>query len=217
MKRKQMVPLVIAIIAILMATNGLLSYNWYIEQREFKLPGDEGTIKTDLGYGIRGVHNHTRLRFNGTTLDEEERVESYEDFIGPDTMAGPVASRMLIIMAIGIIMAALFIPLAFISQTGGLESRVGKWGPYIPLYVAQVSAIILIVAPIWFSYEFIVGLDMDMFTLTNAPSQALGDMAGWWVIFGGLFIQVSAIMALSRTRLIYIEPLDEVKQPKPLE
>ena len=145
------------------------------------------------------------------------RIETVTRTAGMPASERSVASTMLILMAIGIIMAALFIPLAFISQTGGLESRVGKWGPYIPLYVAQVSAITLIVAPIWFSYEFIMGLDMDMFALTNAPSQALGDMAGWWVILGGLFIQVSAFMALSRTRLIYIEPLDEVKKPKPLE
>ena len=217
MKPKHMVPLVLVVVAILLAAYGMLSYSWYVEYRETKLLGDEGTIKTDLGYGLRGVQNHTRHRLNGTTLEEEERVQSYDDFIGKGNLVGPVASRMMLLLLIGIVMAALFIPLAFVSQTSGLEDRVGKLGPYIPLYVAQVAAITLIVSPIWFSYEFITALDVDMYELTNAPSQALGDMAAWWVITGGLLIQVAAFMALSRTRLVYIEPLDEVKQAEPME
>jgi len=217
MKRKHMVPIVLGVIALMMATYGLLSYGWYLEHREEDLPNKEGVIKTDLGYGIRGVSNHTVHRLNGTTLDEDERVQSHDDFLGDGNKAGPVASRMLTIMLIGIIMTALFLPLAYISQTIGLEVWVGKLGSYLPFYVAQVAAITFILAPIWFSFEFIKGLDIDMEVLTNAPSQALGDMAGWWVIFGGVIIQVAAFMALSRTRLIYIEPLDEVKTPEPME
>ncbi len=217
MKPKQMVPLVLAVVAILMASYGMLSYSWYQEYRETKLLGDEGIIKTDLGYGLRGVQNHTQHKLNGTTLEEEEKVQSYDDFIGKGNEAGPVASRMILLMFIGIVMAVLFIPLVFITQTGGLEDHVGKLGPYIPLYVAQVAAFTLVASPIWFSYEFIMALDMDMYKLTNAPSQALGEMAGLWVIFGGVLIQVAAFMALSRTRLVYIEPLDEVKTPEPME
>lgn len=217
MKRKQMVPLVLAVLAILMATYGLVSYGWYLEGRESSLPDDGGNIKTELGYGIRGVSNHTRLMLNGTMLDESDTVHTYDEFLGDGNMAGPVASRMMTIMLIGIVMAVLFLPLAFMSQTGGLDDKVGKWGSYLPLYAAQVSAITFILAPIWFSYEFVMALDMDMMEITNAPSQALGDMSGWWVIFGGVLIQIAAVMALSRTRLVYIKPLDGPRTPEPME
>jgi hypothetical protein len=216
MKGKQMVPIALAAVAIMLATYGLFSYGWYLEQRETDNPDEEGVIKTDLGYGIRGVSNHTRYMFNGTLLDEEETVHSYDEFIGDDNLAGQVASTMWTLMLIGILMTVIFIPLAYISQTGGLEARIGKWGPYLPLYVAQVAAVTLIVSPIWFTYEFIVGLDIDMNELTNAPSQAVGDMSGWLIVFAGVLVQAAAFMAISRTRLIYIEPLDEAKTPEPL-
>jgi hypothetical protein len=217
MKRKQMVPIAMAVVAIILASYGLLSYDWYVEYREFQLPDDEGVIKTDLGYGILGVSNHTRHNLNRTTLDEEDRVLSYDDFTGLSSKAGQVASTMWVLMLIGIILSVVFIPLAIASQTGGLESRIGKWGPYVPLYIAQVAAITFILAPMWFSYEFIYGLDMDAFVLTNAPSQALGDMSGWYVVFAGVAIQAAAVMAISRTRLVYIKPLDEAKTPEPME
>jgi hypothetical protein len=210
-------PCILAVVTILLAVYGMMSYDWYEESREIPSSEGEGNYKSDLGYGPRGVHNYTRLAFNGSTLDEEESVQTYEEFNGPETEAGPVADTMFQLLIIGIVMTVLFIPLAYISQTSGLEGRVGKWGPYIPLYVAQVAAITLILAPIWFSYEFVQALDMDAMRLTNAPSQALGAMAGWWVIFGGIVIQVAALMAISRTRLIYIEPLDEAKTPEPIE
>lgn len=214
MKRKHMVPVVLAVLAILMGLYGLLSYGWYLEERVTSLPDDGGNIKTELDYGIRGVANHTRHMQNGTMLDQKDTVHTYDEFLGEGNMAGPVAARMTTIMLIGIIMAVLFIPLALMSQTGGLDDLVGKWGSYLPLYTAQVSAITLILAPIWFSYEFITGLDMDMMEATRAPSQALGQLTGWWVIFAGVLIQIAAVMALSRTRLIYIEPLDETNTPE---
>jgi hypothetical protein len=212
-----MAPLVLAVVAIMFASYGLLSHGWYLEYRETDLPDDEGRIRTNLGYGIMGVSNSTKHKLNGTTLDGEDRVQSYDEFMGLKSKAGQVANTMMVLMLIGIVMCALFIPLAFISQTGGLEARLGKWGPYIPLYVAQVAAITFFLAPIWFSYEFIYGLDMDAYALTDAPSQALGDMSGWWVVFGALLIQVAALMAISRTRLIYIEPLGEGKTPEPMK
>ncbi len=218
MKTKHVVPLVLAMIGIILATYSLMSFGWYEEYRESSLPDDGGNVKTDLGYGIRGVHNHTRIMLNSTMLDEEEKVQDYDDFHGGiDSMAGQVAARMWLVMLIGILMAVLFLPLAYISQTKGLEDRLGRWGAYVPLYVAQVSAITLILAPIWFSYEFTMGLDMDAMELTNNPSQALGAMGAWYVIFAGIFIQVAALMALSRTRLVYIKPLDEASTPEPME
>lgn len=217
MKRKAMIPIVLVIVGIILSVYGMLSYEWYLEHRETQFPGDEANVKTDLSYGIRGVHNHTRLRLNGTTLEEETKVHSYDEFLGEENLAGPVASTTILVLTIGIIMAALFIPLAFVLQSGELETRIGKWGPYIPLYVAQVAAFTLVVSPIVFSYGFITALDADMYDLTDAPSQALGDMSGWWVIFGGLLIQVAAFMAISRTRLIYIEPLDEIRKAEALK
>lgn len=218
MRKQALYALAFAIVAIIIYAYGMVSYDWYTEEREQPLVDEDGVLKSDIGYGLRGVNNHTRHRFNGTTLDEEEKVQGYDDFIGTkDTKASGVASTMNIMMIIALVMMVLFLPLVYLSSGGGLEQRFGKIGPYIPLLVAQIAALLLIIGPMWFSYAFITALDDDIGKVTGEPSQALGGMTGFWVIVGGIFIQVGALMALSRTRLIYIEPLDEVKQPKPLE
>jgi hypothetical protein len=114
---------------------------------------------------------------------------------------------MFLIMIAAIALAGLFIPLVYLSSEQNLDESMGRLGPYIPLIVAQIAAILLIVGPIWFSHALTTGLDEDMNEITGEPSQALGGMTGFWVIMGGLLVQVGAIMALSRTRLTYIEPL----------
>lgn len=218
MRKQALYALVLAIVAIIIAAYGIVSYGWYTEEREQPLVDEDGILRSEIGYGLRGVNNRTLHRFNGTTLDEEEKVQGYDDFIGAkETKASAVASAMNILMIVALAMAVLFLPLVYLTSGGSFEQRVGKIGPYIPLLVAQVAALLLIIGPIWFSYAFITALDDDIGRITGEPSQALGGMTGLWVIVGGILIQMAAVMALSRTRLIYIEPLDEVKQAGPLD
>jgi hypothetical protein len=208
MKKQAKSAIVLGIVGLLFAVYGLTSHGWYNEEREHDLDDEEGFLRSHIGYGIRGVSNLTLHRFNGTTLDEEEKVQDYDDFIGVEgTRAAEAGSTMFLIMIAAIALAGLFIPLVYLSSEQNLDESMGRLGPYFPLIVAQIAAILLIVGPIWFSHALTTGLDEDMNEITGEPSQALGGMTGFWVIMGGLLVQVGAIMALSRTRLTYIEPL----------
>lgn len=208
MKRQAVRAIVLAVIALVLIIVGMLSWDWYTEERdETDRASGERTLSV-YGYGLRGVMNNTRVSLNETVLSAEEKVQDYDDFVGlKNSRAGKAVASMNIIMLVALVMVIIFIPLVYLASAGSLEANVGRIGPYIPIIVAQVAALLLIVGPIWFTWTFAHGIDDDHFEMELEPSQALGGMAGWWVIFGGVSIQAAALMALARTRLIYIEPL----------
>ncbi len=207
MKKQSLRACILASVAVLLIANGLLSYGWYIEERVEDADVEDGDYKSDLDYGLRGVRNETRLVVNGTKIASEEKVQDYDDFIGiKDSRAGKVVDRMNLLMVISLVLTILFIPLVYLSSKGSLEDRVGKIGPYLPLILGQIAALILIISPMWFTYAFITDLTADMDELDQEPPQALGDNTGLWVIFGGVLLQIGVISALARTKLIYIEP-----------
>jgi len=207
MKKKSLRAIILSVVAILLTISGLLSYDWYTEERVEDAEAEDGEYKSDLAYGLRGVRNETRLVVNGTKIASEEKVQDYDDFIGlQDSRAGQVVSTMLLLMIVSLILAILFIPLVYLSSKGSLEDKVGKIGPYLPIICGQIAALLLIIAPIWFSYAFIMGLTDDMNELDQGPPQAIGGNAGFWVILGGVLLQYGVLSALARTKLILIEP-----------
>ena len=207
MKKQSLRACILASVAILLIAYGLLSYGWYIEERVEDADVEDGDYKSDLDYGLRGVRNETRLVVNKTQIASEEKVQDYDDFIGlENSRAGKVVDRMNLLMVISLVLTILFIPLVYLSSKGSLEDKVGKIGPYLPLIIGQIAALILIISPMWFTYAFITDLTADMDELDQGPPQALGGNTGLWVIFGGVLLQFGVISALARTKLIYIEP-----------
>ena len=207
MKKQSLRACILAIVAILFILNGLFSYGWYTEERVEDAPMEDGDYKSDLAYGLQGVRNETRLVVNGTKIASEEKVQGYDNFIGlKASKAGQVVDRMFLLMVSSLVLTILFVPLVYLSSKGSLEDKVGKIGPYLPLILGQIAALILIISPMWFTYAFITDLTADMEELDQGPPQALGGNTGLWVIFGGVLLQFGVIGALARTKLIYIEP-----------
>ncbi len=207
MKKQSLRACILALVTILFLLNGLLSYGWYTEERLEEASMEDGTYKSDLAYGLRGVRNETRLVVNETKIATEEKVQNYDEFIGlENSRAGQVVNTMYLLMVLSLVLTVLFIPLVYISSQGSLEDKMGKIGPYIPLICGQIAALILIISPMWFTYAFITDLTADMDELEQGPPQALGDNAGLWVIVGGVLLQIGVVSALARTKLIYIEP-----------
>jgi hypothetical protein len=206
-RKQSLRAIVLAVVAVLFIVYGLLSYGWYDEERVEDAEVEDGEYKSDLGYGLRGVRNETRLVVNGTKIASEEKVQNYDVFVGlKDSQAGQVASRMNLLMVVSLLLTILFIPLVLLSTKGSLEDKLGKIGPYLPIICGQIAALLLIIGPMWFSYAFIMGLTADMEVLDQGPPQALGGNTGLWVIFGGMLLQFAVVSALARTKLILIEP-----------
>ena len=207
MKKQSLRACILAIVAILFILNGLFSYGWYTEERVEDAPMEDGDYKSDLAYGLQGVRNETRLVVNGTKIASEEKVQGYDNFIGlKASKAGQVVDRMFLLMVISLVLTILFVPLVYLSSKGSLEDKVGKIGPYLPLILGQIAALILIISPMWFTYAFITDLTADMEDLDQGPPQALGGNTGLWVILGGVLLQFGVMSALARTKLIFIEP-----------
>ena len=207
MKKQSLRACILAIVAILFILNGLFSYGWYTEERVEDAPMEDGDYKSDLAYGLQGVRNETRLVVNGTKIASEEKVQGYDNFIGlKASKAGQVVDRMFLLMVISLVLTILFVPLVYLSSKGSLEDKVGKIGPYLPLILGQIAALILIISPMWFTYAFITDLTADMEDLEQGPPQALGGNTGLWVILGGVLLQFGVMSALARTKLIFIEP-----------
>ncbi len=208
MKKQSLRACILAGVAIIIIANGLFSYGWYTEERVEDADVEDGEYKSDLAYGLRGVRNETRLVVNGTKMASEEKVQDYDDFIGlENSRAGQVVDRMNLLMVISLVLTILFIPLVYLASKGALEDKVGKIGPYLPLIIGQIAALILLISPMWFTYAFITDLTVDMDEeLDQGVPQALGGNTGLWVIFGGVLLQFGVIGALARTKLIYIEP-----------
>ena len=216
MRREAMLAIALAVVALVLAVYCIVSYDWYEEERTSSL--EEGNLVTDIGYGLRGVQNVSQSRLNGTVLQERESHQTYDEFIGVEgTRAQSAADAMFLIVLVAIVFIVLFIPLVFLAHQGRFDDLVGKLGQYIPLMVAQVAALLLILGAMWFSYAFTEGLDKDVEDLGQERYRAVGGMGGWYAIFAGIIIQAAAVMALSRTRLVYIEPLEEGKTPEPVE
>jgi hypothetical protein len=217
MKRQAYYAMVLALLAIILTADGLVSHDYYVEDREVQ--GPDGLLKSNIGYGLRDVHNQSKLVFNGSTISKEDKYQDYQDFIGASnaTRAMNAGSQQNVLMLVSLVLLVLFLPLVVMSHQGYFDERLGRMGPYIPLIAAQVAALLLIIGTLWFTYAFATGLDEDVANLHQERYQAVGGTTAFTVIVGGFLIQVAALMALSRTRLIYIKPLEEGKTPKPLE
>lgn len=215
MKKEAYIALALAALTIILVVNGLTSHGWYDEVRSEKMLGN--VTSSTIGYGLLTVHNVTKVTFNGTLISKSDEYQSYDDFIASNaTRARDAGSRMYLVSIVGLVLTALFIPLLFLAHQGFFDNRMGRLGPYVPLLVAQVAALVIIIGTLWFSYAFPTGLDADAVQLHQERYQALGGRTGLWVLVGGILVQAAAVMALARTQLIYIEPLDTVKGTKPL-
>ena len=217
MRRQAYYAMALAVVALVLTAYGLVSYDYYVEDREVRQV--DGTLVSHISYGLRDVHNESKLVFNGTTLSKEDKYQEYPDFIGASnaTRARDAGGRQFTLLLISLVLIVLFIPTVFLSHQGLFDERVGRLGPYVPLIMAQIAALILIIGTLWFTYEFATGLDKDVANLLQERYQAVGGMAAFWLIVGGVLIQVAALYARARTQLIYIKPLDEGREPRPLE
>lgn len=217
MRREAYYAMVLAVVALILTAFGIMSYDYYTESKEVQR--SDGVLESTIGYGLRDVHNESKLVFNKTVLEREDNYQDYQDFIGASnaTRARDAGAQQFLLMVISLVLIVLFIPLTFLAHQGFFDTRLGKLGPYLPLIVAQVAALLLIIGTMWFTYAFATGLDEDVAKLGQERYQAVGGMAAFWVIVGGFLIQIAAIFARSRTQLVYIEPLGEVKAAKPLE
>ncbi len=217
MKKEAYYAMTLGVVALLLTVYGLVSYDYYVEDKE--LQQEDGLLVSHIGYGLRDVHNESKLVFNDTTLWKEESYQTYPDFIGASnaTRAEAAGAQQSILLIISLVLVILFIPLVFLSHQGFFDDKMGKLGPYTPLIVAQIAALVLIIGTMWFTYAFATGLDEDVAKLGQERYQAVGGMTAFVVIVAGILIQIAALYARSRTQLIYIKPLDEAKTPEPIE
>ncbi len=208
MKRQSLRAIVLAVVAILFTAYGFMSYNWYSEERVDENRQTDEVIRSVYGYGIRGVTNVTEFKYNGSVNETVSKDMTYDEFIGlENSRAGGVAANMIILMIVALVLTIIFIPMVKLSSEGKLEDKLGKIGPFLPIILGQIAVLILIIGPLWYSYAFITGIEADLDELHQGQSQALGEKAGLWVIFGGVLLQFGVTGALARTKLIYIEPL----------
>jgi len=217
MRREAYYAMALAVIALILTAYGLMSYDYYTESREVQRA--DGVLESRIGYGLRDVHNVSKLVFNKTVLEREDKHQDYQDFIGASnaTRARDAGAQQSLLTVISLVLIILFLPITFLAHQGFFDNRLGKLGPYVPLMVAQVAALLLIIGTMWFTYAFATGLDEDVAKLGQERYQAVGGTAAAWVIVGGFLIQVAAIFARSRTQLVYIQPLGDLKAAKPLE
>ena len=207
MRKQSIRAMVLGTVTALLVVYGLFSYGWYSEDRSENLEGREVREST-IDYSLRGVHNASKVKLNDTVLSSEEKVQDYDDFIGvKDTKASQSAARMNLVMIAMLVMTLLFIPTVYYSSEGYLEARLGRIASFLPIIIGQVTALILIISPMWYTYDFVSAINDDMYKITGEPSQALGGWAPIWVVFGGVILQIAVMSALARTKLIYIEPL----------
>lgn len=217
MRKEAYYAMAFAVVALILTSYGLVSHGYYVEDREVQQP--DGLVESHISYGLRKVHNESKLVFNDTTLSKEDKYQSYPDFIGASnaTRADAAGARQFYLMIVSLVLVVLFIPLVLLSHQGYLDERFGRLGPYVPLIAGQIAALLLIIGTLWFTYAFATGLDEDVAKLGQERYQAVGGMTASLVIFGGLLIQVAALYARARTQLVYIKPLDEAKTPEPME